>query len=167
MLRLIITVSLFALLLGVTPGDWYKLGSAAASSAQCQYVIAPVAQSFGARGGTGSLSILAANTCSWTATSNAPWITFTSAVSGSGLGRVNYSVIANTGAARLYGGTGLGLPITKGLIEAHHGELVIDTAPDRGTRVRVTLPPQMAAANPPAPARARLPSEPTDTRAVA
>jgi signal transduction histidine kinase len=51
---------------------------------------------------------------------------------------------ANTGAARLYGGTGLGLPITKGLIEAHHGELVIDTALDRGTRVRVTLPPQTA-----------------------
>ena len=74
---------------------------------------------------------------------------------------------ANTGAARLYGGTGLGLPITKGLIEAHHGELVIDTAPERGTRVRVTLPPQISAASPPAPARARLPSEPTDTRAVA
>jgi len=51
---------------------------------------------------------------------------------------------ANTGAARLYGGTGLGLPITKGLIEAHHGELVIDSARDRGTRVRVVLPPQTA-----------------------
>src|SRR6202047_4866207 len=45
----------------------------------------------------------------------------------------------NTGAARLYGGTGLGLPITKGLVEAHDGELLIDSVPGRGTRVRVTL----------------------------
>jgi signal transduction histidine kinase len=51
---------------------------------------------------------------------------------------------ANTGAARIYGGTGLGLPITKGLVDAHHGELLIDTAPNQGTRVRVTLPPQTA-----------------------
>src|SRR6476659_3653682 len=98
MLRLIITVSLSALLLAVTSGNWHKLGTAAASSAQCQYVIAPVAQSFGARGGAGSLSILAANTCAWTATSNAPWINFSSGNSGSGSGRINYSVIANTGA---------------------------------------------------------------------
>ena len=53
---------------------------------------------------------------------------------------------ANTGAARIYGGTGLGLPITKGLIEAHHGELMIDSVPDRGTLVRVILPPHAAAA---------------------
>ena len=44
-------------------------------------------------------------------------------------------------AARLYGGTGLGPPISKGLIEAHHGQLVIDSSPGRGTRVRVIRPP--------------------------
>ena len=71
---------------------------------------------------------------------------------------------ANTGAARLYGGTGLGLPITKGLIEAHHGELMIDSVPDRGTRVRVTLPPHAAAAGS---VNARAPSETNDDRAVA
>ena len=69
---------------------------------------------------------------------------------------------ANTGAARLYGGTGLGLPITKGLIEAHHGELMIDSVPDRGTRVRVTLPPHAAGS-----VNARVPSETNDDRAVA
>jgi signal transduction histidine kinase len=53
---------------------------------------------------------------------------------------------ANTGAARLYGGTGLGLPITKGLVEAHHGELMIDTTPERGTKVSVLLPPLIAGA---------------------
>ena len=55
---------------------------------------------------------------------------------------------ANTGAARLYGGTGLGLPITKGLIGAHQGELVIDSAPGRGTRVSVVLPPHTAGLSP-------------------
>jgi signal transduction histidine kinase len=74
---------------------------------------------------------------------------------------------ANTGAARLYGGTGLGLPITKGLVEAHDGELLIDSVPDRGTRVRVTLPPHAMAATATPPAKARAPSEARDDRAVA
>lgn len=65
---------------------------------QCQYVVTPVAQSFSARGGSGSLSVLAAGNCAWMAASNAPWINLTSGNAGSGLGRVNYSVIANTNA---------------------------------------------------------------------
>src|SRR5436305_10516010 len=72
---------------------------------------------------------------------------------------------ANTGAARLYGGTGLGLPITKGLIEAHHGELMIDSVPDRGTRVRVTLPPHAAGSV--NPVKAPASGEARDDRAVA
>jgi len=63
--------------------------------AQCQYVVAPTTQSFAARGGAAGLSILAAGNCAWTATSNAPWINITSGGAGSGMGRVNYSVIAN------------------------------------------------------------------------
>jgi signal transduction histidine kinase len=39
-----------------------------------------------------------------------------------------------------YGGTGLGLPITKGLIEAHGGRLAIESSPGVGTTVRVSLP---------------------------
>jgi two-component system phosphate regulon sensor histidine kinase PhoR len=38
------------------------------------------------------------------------------------------------------GGTGLGLAIVKHIVERHCGELAIDSAPGKGTRVRVTLP---------------------------
>ena len=38
-----------------------------------------------------------------------------------------------------YGGTGLGLPITKGLVEAHGGTLSIISNAGEGTMVRVVL----------------------------
>jgi signal transduction histidine kinase len=46
---------------------------------------------------------------------------------------------------REHSGTGLGLPITKGLVEALGGQLAIETAAGRGTRVRVILPQSGAA----------------------
>jgi len=42
--------------------------------------------------------------------------------------------------ARRYQGTGLGLPLTKVLIELHGGSIAIDSAPGKGTAVTVTLP---------------------------
>jgi signal transduction histidine kinase/HAMP domain-containing protein len=42
--------------------------------------------------------------------------------------------------ARRYGGTGLGLPLTKALVELHGGTIAIKTAPGEGTTVTVTLP---------------------------
>jgi len=41
---------------------------------------------------------------------------------------------------RKYEGTGLGLPLTKALIELHGGTLIIESAPDQGTTVTVDLP---------------------------
>jgi signal transduction histidine kinase/HAMP domain-containing protein len=57
--------------------------------------------------------------------------------------------------ARKYGGTGLGLPLSKLFVELHGGDLAIDSEPGRGTVVTVTLPvsqhyrdlPAMAIAN--------------------
>ena len=46
----------------------------------------------------------------------------------------------DTPATRSQSGTGLGLPITKGLVEAHGGRLEIETGIGRGTMVRVVLP---------------------------
>ena len=47
---------------------------------------------------------------------------------------------AKPSTTRNYGGTGLGLPITKGLIEAHGGKLEIRSRAGHGTIVRVILP---------------------------
>ncbi len=49
---------------------------------------------------------------------------------------------AQSTTTRTFGGTGLGLPITKGLIEAHGGMLAIESRPGAGTRVRILLPPE-------------------------
>ncbi|HMV85973.1 MAG TPA: BACON domain-containing carbohydrate-binding protein [Blastocatellia bacterium] len=73
-----------------------RLGTA---STQCNYDIAPTNQDFSAAAGTGSVSVTAGSGCSWTASSNAPWLTITSGASGSGNGAVNFSVAANTTGA--------------------------------------------------------------------
>ena len=44
------------------------------------------------------------------------------------------------GHGRRFAGTGLGLSVVKGLVALHGGEFHIDSAPDRGTTVTVTLP---------------------------
>jgi signal transduction histidine kinase len=47
---------------------------------------------------------------------------------------------ATSATTRTHGGTGLGLPIAKGLVEAHGGSLTISSAPGKGALVRVVLP---------------------------
>jgi uncharacterized protein (TIGR03437 family) len=67
---------------------------------QCAYTLTPVSANVAATGGSGSVAITTAAGCAYTATSNAAFITITSGASGSGPGTVNYTVAANTGAAR-------------------------------------------------------------------
>lgn len=50
------------------------------------------------------------------------------------------------------GGTGLGLPASRRIIEAHHGRIDIHTEPGRGTDFTITLP-QTAPPNPSGPVR--------------
>ena len=66
------------------------------SGVSCTYSISPTTQSFGASGGTGSVTISTQSGCTWTATSIESWIAITSGTSGTGNGTVNYSVSANT-----------------------------------------------------------------------
>jgi len=49
---------------------------------------------------------------------------------------------ADTGLDRRYEGTGLGLPLTRGLVELHGGTMTIESAPGQGTTVTVRLPPE-------------------------
>jgi hypothetical protein len=58
----------------------------------------PPSRSFASGGGTGFVDVNTAGTaCPWTASSSASWLTITSGGSGTGSGRVNYSVASNTG----------------------------------------------------------------------
>lgn len=54
--------------------------------------------------------------------------------------------------ARSSGGTGLGLSIVRSLVEGNGGEVLLDTGPDRGTTVRVTLPRTVPSRRPATPA---------------
>lgn len=68
---------------------------------QCSYTISPSSENIPATGGAGApIDIQAQSGCAWTAASNAPWITITSATNGTGNGSVVYTVAPNTGAAR-------------------------------------------------------------------
>ena len=44
------------------------------------------------------------------------------------------------GGARRDDGTGLGLPLTKALVEANRAAFAIDSVPNQGTLVRITFP---------------------------
>jgi subtilisin family serine protease len=61
----------------------------------CLYVITPTSQAFNAGGGTGVVTVFAEERCSWSARSNATWITVTSGCCGIGNGSISYSVGAN------------------------------------------------------------------------
>jgi hypothetical protein len=67
----------------------------------CTYSINPTTLSTGAAGGTaGPIAVTAAAGCTWTATTNASWLSITSGASGTGNGTVAISVAANIGGAR-------------------------------------------------------------------
>lgn len=70
----------------------------------CAYTVAPQQQTFTAAGGNSSINVTAASQngggCGWTAVSNDPFITITSANPSSGNGTVNYTVASTVAGAR-------------------------------------------------------------------
>lgn len=69
-------------------------------SIACTYSIDPTSKMLPAIAISGIVTVATQAGCTWTATSNAAFITITSGASGSGNGAVHYSVTANKGAAR-------------------------------------------------------------------
>ena len=78
----------------------------------CSYSLSPTSASPAASGGSGSISVTTQSGCSWTASSGASWITFTSGTSGTGSGTVAYTVASNTGALRTATSTIAGRTLT-------------------------------------------------------
>jgi len=87
----------------VTIGDQTVLVNqvAATVTASCSYSVTPLTTSVAASGGAGSQITIDTQTgCTWTAVSNATWLSITSATNGSGDASVAFSALANTGGAR-------------------------------------------------------------------
>jgi hypothetical protein len=67
----------------------------------CTYSLSAESHNAPVGGGAGSVNVITANGCSWSATSNAlPWLTITSGTTGSGNGPVGFSVAPNNGGGR-------------------------------------------------------------------
>jgi hypothetical protein len=66
----------------------------------CTYQIAPASQQVAAAGTSGTIAVTTEGTCNWGASSNAPWIALTGAISGTGNGSVAYTVAPNDGNQR-------------------------------------------------------------------
>lgn len=47
---------------------------------------------------------------------------------------------SDSSRTRKYGGSGLGLSITRSIAEAHHGEVTVSSAPGEGAAFKVSLP---------------------------
>jgi hypothetical protein len=76
------------------------------SAPSCTYELLPSSTSCGAFGGSDNFTVRPAlSSCSWTATTGESWIHITSGASGTGIGRVDYSLDANdsTGAIQRSG----------------------------------------------------------------
>jgi len=69
----------------------------------CSYTIAPLTQSTTSSGGTGTVTVVTASGCTWTAVSNDSWIFVSSGNTGSGNGTVTYSVAASTSTTQRTG----------------------------------------------------------------
>jgi signal transduction histidine kinase len=67
-------------------------------------------------------------------------ITITVADSGDGISQRNLRLIFNPFFTTKKGGTGLGLPIVKKIMDAHRGSIVIESEEGAGTTVRLTFP---------------------------
>ncbi len=65
----------------------------------CSFSLSSGSANFSSAGGSGSFQVSTQSSCSWTAASNAAWVTITGGASGTGAGTVAFAVAANPAAA--------------------------------------------------------------------
>jgi Zn-dependent metalloprotease len=102
----------------------------------CTFSISPTSASQPAGGATGSVSVTAGAGCSWSAVSNATFITITAGSSGTGNGTVSYSVAANTATTSRTGTltiAGLTFTVTQAGATAGGAELITNGGYETGT----------------------------------
>jgi hypothetical protein len=110
-----------------------------AGTASCSYAVAPTTQAVGASGGVApAISVTTAADCSWTASSNAPWVTLLSGTSGTGPGAVTYEVAANIGIARSATLTIAGRTVTVSQSAAGSGQARYTSTPAQAITVRLS-----------------------------
>jgi hypothetical protein len=66
----------------------------------CLFLITPPSQDFPASGGTGTISVSGQTGCSYSSLNESTFVTLDSGATGTGNGTVNFTVAANSGAAR-------------------------------------------------------------------
>ncbi|HLJ45987.1 MAG TPA: BACON domain-containing carbohydrate-binding protein [Bryobacteraceae bacterium] len=71
------------------------------SKLSCTITLGGGGINFPAAGGTNTVSVTAPAGCTWSASSNEPWLNITSGATGSGNGIVTFTAAANTGPARV------------------------------------------------------------------
>ena len=74
----------------------------------CAVTLTPNSQYFGSAASTGTISVAGQDGCSWSAVSNAPWLTVTSGSTGLGNGTVGFSVSANSTSVERIGTIAIG-----------------------------------------------------------
>ena len=70
------------------------------AAAACQFNLSPATASIGSNGDEGDINVTVAAGCTWSATSQTPWLSVVSGQSGTGAGSVRYRVDANSSAPR-------------------------------------------------------------------
>ena len=69
----------------------------------CSYNVVPPTQNALASGGSFGVQITTATGCAWQAAADTPWLTFSSASSGSGSATVQYTVLSNSSTGQRFG----------------------------------------------------------------
>jgi hypothetical protein len=81
-------------------GQTFVVNQASPTAPGCTYTIQPASASIAAAGGTANVTIQAGAACSWSAASNASWLSVSGTAVGAGNGSVTISAAANPGGAR-------------------------------------------------------------------